>query len=134
MPQYLTPQEKVKIRAHMGYLNVAEAYTFVAGTPAGVETQFLIEGAMNRVLEDALPEVRRIVQVLDTIEAQKVEDLEVAIVNSLGEININQNEQKQLDLEYEKWQARLSNLLGCPVNPWDKRKEVGPGMNIPVMH
>jgi predicted Zn-dependent protease len=128
----LTEDEKVKIRHHLGFLNVAEAMTFVLGTPAAVETQFLVEGAMNRVLESALVQVRRHVQILDTIEQQKIDDLELLAVTKVGEIEIRQDEQEALDRQYERWQASLANLLGIYPNPWDKRNESG--FNVPVMH
>lgn len=128
----LTEDEKVKIRHHLGFLNVAEAMTFILGTPAAVETQFLVEGAMNRVLESALVQVRRHVQILDTIEQQKIDDLELLAVTKVGEIEIRQDEQEALDRQYERWQASLANLLGIYPNPWDKRN--GSGFNVPVMH
>lgn len=126
----LTEQEKVKIRHHTGHLNVADAYTFVLGTPAAVETQFIIEGAMDRVLEAALPELRRHLRILDQIEEQMVEDLELMAVNGLGEIQVNQREQHQLWQNYLRWVGSLCNILGVYRNPYDKRG--GTGLNIPV--
>lgn len=127
----LTEDEKVKIRMHLGYLNVSEAYTFVLGTPAGVETQFIIEGAMNRVLDAALYQVRRHIQILDTIQEQKITDLELLAVNKVGEIDVRADEQSALDDQYDYWKQSLSNLLGVYPNPWDKRNSGG--INIPVM-
>ena len=128
----LTEQEKVSIRDHMGYLNVAEVYTFVLGTPAGVETQFLIEGAMQRVLESALPRLRNVLQVLEQIRAQKVANLENLAVSKLGNIELRADEQKQLDAQYDQWVGVLENMIGCPRNPFDKRG--GGGLNLPVLH
>ena len=128
----LTEDEKVKIRHHLGYLNVAEAQTFVLGTPAAVETQFLVEGAMNRVKDSALVQVRRHIQILDTIEQQKVDDLELLAVNKVGEIDIRPDEQQALDGQYLRWQASLANLLGIYPNPWDKRN--AGGINVPVLN
>jgi hypothetical protein len=118
----LTDQEKVRCRHHMGYLNVAEVYTFVLGTPAGVETQFLIEGAMTRVLAAALPLLRRHLDILDTIETQMIEDLDVMVATQVGGISINKDEQKQLVDRYDYWVDSLANVLGCTRNPFDKRK------------
>ena len=128
----LIEAEKVKIRHHMGFLNVAEAYTFVLGTPAGVETQFLIEGAMIRVLESAMSEIRRHIQILDSIEEQKINDLELLAVNKVGEIDVRSDEQAALDKQYERWQGSLANLLGCIPNPFDKRNTGG--INCPVIN
>ena len=128
----LIEEEKVKVRHHLGFLNVAEAYTFVLGTPAAVETQFLVEGAMNRVLESALTLVRKHLQVLDGIEQQKIDDLELLAVTKVGEIEIRADEQQALEQQYERWQASLANCLGIYPNPWDKRG--GSGLNVPVLH
>jgi hypothetical protein len=117
----LTPQEKVKVRSHCGYLNVQEAQTFVMSVPAGVETQFIIEGAMDRILDAALPEVRRHIQILDSIEEQMVGDHELLAVEKLGEITVNTKEQYRLTQRYDYWVNSLCNLLGVYRNPFDRR-------------
>lgn len=127
----LTEAERVRIRHHLGYIGVADAFTFVLGSPAAVETQFLIEGAMDRVLAASIPEVRRLVAVLDGIEAQMIGDHELAAVNKLGEIEINQQEQAQLTRRYDYWAAALANILGTYRNPFDRRLAVG-GINVRV--
>lgn len=127
----LTDQEKVKIRHHLGYLNVGEAYTFVLGMPAGVETQFVIEGAMDRVLEAALPELRRQLQILDSIEEQMIADHELLAVNKIGEIELRNDEQESLDRRYDRWRQSIANMLGVNSNPYDRR---GGGINVMVRH
>lgn len=136
----LSLQEKVKVRHHLGYLNVEESQTFALGTPASVETQFMIEGAMNRVLPEAVPEVRRLLQVLDSIEEQQIMNLELIQVKKLGEIEINSTgedrEQKQLVQVYDRWVESLANLIGSYRNPFDKRlgKLGSGGINVAVQH
>jgi hypothetical protein len=127
----LTEAERVKIRHHLGYLNVAEAYTFVLGAPAGVETQFIVEGAMRRVLESALPEVRRILSILDQLEEQMVADHELLAVQALGEITVNPREQAQLTGRYDYWVGALANVMGVERNPFDKRNPFA-GLNVAV--
>ncbi len=129
----LTEQEKVKVRHHCGYLNVADAATFVLGTPASVETQFIIEGAMNRVLESALSELRRHMQILDSLEEQMVCDHELMAVKKLGEIEVNDKEQLQLTQRYNYWVDSLCNIMGVVRNPFDKRLDSGgTGINARV--
>lgn len=134
----LSAQEKVKVRHHCGYLNVQDAQTFVLGTPAAVETQFIIEGAMDRVLEAAIPELRRQLQILDGIEDQMVMNLELLQVQKLGEITVNSTgadrEQRALIQVYDRWVDSLCNLMGISRNPYDKRKgALGTGgMNVAV--
>lgn len=128
----LTEQQRIRVRYHMGYLQVADAYTFVLGSPASVETTFIIEGAMDRLLEHAIPLLLQIVDTLDRIECQKVDDLENMAVESIGDIRINLKEQRQLVSEYDYWVATLSNMLGCPRNPFDKRLQATSGINVRV--
>jgi len=128
----LTDAEKVKVRHHTGYLNVQEAATFTLGVPAAVETQFIIEGAMNRVLEAALPELRRQLQILDSIEEQSVNNHELLAVAQLGEISVNGNEQRELTKRYDYWVDSLCNLLGVIRNPFDKRTS-GRGLSVRVV-
>lgn len=133
-----TDAEKVKIRHHLGYLNVGYAQTFVLGNPQAVETQFIIEGAMDLVLDAALPEARRQLGILDRIECQMVGDHELLAVNKIGEIEVRKEEQDQLRKEYRYWRAALANILGIYPNPFDRRygmgNDVGPAVNIPVQH
>lgn len=135
--QGLSEDEKAQVRHHMGYLGVDEVSTFALGTPAAVETQFIIEGAMNRVRLSALPNMRRILGILDTLENQMIGDFELAAVNKLDTIEINQDEQKQLVQRYDYWVAALGNILGCPRNPFDQRKfnpSGTSGINASVQH
>lgn len=130
----LTDDEKVRVRHHLGYLNIQEAQTFILGIPAGVQTSFIIEGAMNKVLDAALPLVRRLLATLDTIEGQMVDDAELAAVNGIGDIEINQKEQAQLRDQYDYHRRGLGNCFGVVPNPFDTRFEGGAGINVPVVH
>lgn len=128
----ITLEERVRCRHHMDYLNVASAATFVFGTPAAVETQFLIEPAMDKVLVEAVPLFRQILATLDALEAQMVEDHETLVASRVGQTELRGDEQQQLDARYRRWQGKLSNLLGAPSNPFDKNG--GGGINARVMH
>ncbi len=131
----LTPEEKVRIRHHLGYLNVQEAYTFVLGTPAGVETQFLIEGAMDRLLPTAVPLVRELVSKCDATEAQRFESQENLVAAQVGSITLRgREEQRDLAHSYDHWRNALANALGTTPNPYDLRPDHGlaGGLNVPV--
>jgi hypothetical protein len=131
----LTDVEKTSIRHHLGYMQVAAAYTFVLGVPAGVETNFLIEGAMDRVLESALPLVRKLLFRLDCTEEQDFTNQANHAVDRIGDIVINKDEMKELAKGYEHWQGALCNVLGTMVNPYSKRPRDnrGGGVNVPVI-
>lgn len=128
-----TQEEKVRIRHHLGYLNVDAVQTFVLGSPAGVETQFLIEGAMNRVLPEALNLARNILAKCDFVEAQILDNQELLAVTAVGEITVRQDEFQALQGRYHYWRNGLANVLGCYPNPFDKRFE-GTGLNVSVNH
>lgn len=139
MAAVLTEEEKVRVRHHCGYLNVQAVATFVLGVPAAVETQFMIEGAMDRVLPAAVPQVVRHLEILDSIETQMVENHELLQVKALGEIEVNSTgrdrEQVQLRQTYDYWVNSLCNLIGVVRNPFDKRKGAfGGGLNARVQH
>lgn len=129
-----TDNEKVKIRAHLGYLGVAQSQTYVLGVPAALPSQFMIEGAMDRVLAAAEGIARRYIAILDTIEGQMVDDLELMAVTDLGSIKVNEKEMQKLRREYLHWRGALANLLGVSPNPYDQRFAgmVGGGVNVPV--
>lgn len=133
MSLLLTDEEKVRIRHHLGYLNVQAAATFQLGIPAAVQTQFVIESAMNKIIADALPKVRQLLSVLDGIEAQMVDDAELAAINRLDTIEINQKEQVQLRDQYDYHRRGLANLFGVFPNPYDQRF-AGGGINATVHH
>lgn len=129
-------QEKVRIRHHLGYLNVGQAYTFVAGTPAGVETQFLIEGAMQRVLPEAEVLARELLARCDSVEGQMMDNQDLLAVESVDEIKIRQDEFQALLKRYHYHRNGLANVLGVYPNPFDKRFSAGGGggINVNVMH
>lgn len=126
-------QEKVKIRHHLGYLNVTNAATFVLGIPQAVETQFIIERAMNLVPAAAEGEVRRHVSILGGLEDLMVCGHEHLAIDSIGEIDVRADEQEALTKRYQYWQNSLANLLGIYPNPFDKRfSAAGARVNVPV--
>ncbi len=133
----LSSVQKVKIRHHLGYLQVSAVATFALGTPAAVETQFIIEPAMDKVLQEAVPELERHLSILDQIEQQGLDDLELLAVNQVGEIGVNQGEQAALLTKYNYWADSLANLLGVMRNPFDKRlpqnRAGGGGLNARVV-
>lgn len=125
----LTDLEKIKGRAHLGYLNVQEASTFVLGVPAGVQTQFVIERAFSKIIAAAEPLYRDYITKLDLIEDQIVENTENVAVDKVDEISLRADEFQQLVKRYQHWQGALANLLGVPPNPFDQRPYFGVGFN-----
>ena len=128
-----TAEEKVWIRFHMGYLQVTSAATFSLGIPAAVETQFMIENAMNLVRPEAEGLVRDHLTKLAGILNQMVDDHELLAIERLGEITIRQTEHDALRREYGFWQRSLGNVFGIQPNPFDQRFS-GRSLNVAVIH
>ena len=130
----LTLTEKVLTRHHLGYLNVSSVATFILGTPAGVDATFMVENAMNLLLEEALPKYRDILQMLEATEAQRFGDQELLAITRIGDISVDPEEQKKLATNYRYWQGRLVNMLGLIVNPYSKvAEDAGNSVNAPVV-
>lgn len=117
----ITEAEKVKARHHLGYLQVAASSTFSLGVPAGVQTQFTVEGAFSRILPQAEEEFRRHLKILDEHECQILEALPNVQVESLGTIKINLKAFRAYLQQYRFWCASLANLMGITPNPFDQR-------------
>jgi len=121
----LTPEEKVRIRDHLGYLNTSELSTFVLGLPAGIETQFLIERAMDPfVKEDALPMIRTILCELDDVDKQRRQVRSAIATQAVGAIQMRDPQEAfaALNGEFIRLIGRLANAFGVPSNPFDRRR------------
>ena len=132
-----TDTEKMKIRHHLGFLNVQAAQTFVLGVPAGVQTQYIIEGAMDRVLAAAESQARLLLARCDAIEAQIGENQDVLFLSQTEEVSFRDNEFELLMKRYQYWRNGLANVLGVYPNPFDKRfvsMSGGGGVNAKVSH
>lgn len=129
----LTEGLKVQIRHFLGYLNVAEAYTMTFGRPMAVEPQFWVEGAMDRMLVEAIPLVQRLVNYCELVEKQMFENMENQAVESIGNIKINKDEFTQLKDGPLKYAVeKLAQALGILPNPYAPTNGGG-GMNVPVV-
>jgi hypothetical protein len=124
----------------MGYLGVGSASTFVLGIPAGVQTQFMIEGAFSRILPSQEGNFRTLLDRMDALEQQIVDDSENVAVDAVDEIKLREDEFEQIIKRYRHWQGALGNMLGVIPNPFDQRPYLGAGwnggsgINAPVGH
>lgn len=129
----LNPEEKVRVRHHLGYPQVTEARTFFLGYPISAPVTTMAEGSMDKIQPAAENMVRILLDRLDGIEAQMLEDQELLAVKQVDEIEINGEEFDKLTQQYQHWQKSLGNLLGIPPNPYDQRfMGAGSGINIGV--
>ena len=121
MSQTLDNVTRERIRYHCGYLDVQPAAAITYGTPAPVQTLFLIENAMNLLLPEAIPRVYNVVQILDDIECQMVQGQAYLPANKLGELEIRKEHIDMLEDEYFRWASRLADILGIPLYPFSER-------------
>ena len=130
-----TEDEKTRARHHLGYLNVSAASTFSLGVPAAVQTQFLIENALNLILMTAYPQFQKLLCELDRIECQLLGGSDLADVSQVDTIQIDPMRIEKYGKLYKIPQQALANLLGIVSNPWDQREWLqGPGVNVRVNH
>lgn len=134
----LSEDERVRIRHHLGYLNVAEVATFVLGVPASVQTQFMIEPAMDKILLPAEAKARQLLDQLDAVEFQLFDDTETLVASKVGSIDLNPDEFEKVIQRYDFIRNGLANILGVIPNPYDKRfwQSGGGavGINVPIVH
>lgn len=131
-PGALTKEERARIRDHMGFMNVSSVMTYQLGVPAAVEQSFLIEGAMDKVLPEALPLVREYLCALDKIKQSMVDNLDLLSVEVVGDITVNKKMMYNYQTQYDYYRQALGNLFGVIPNPFDKR-QLGRSLNATVL-
>lgn len=137
----LTPQEREKVRYHLGYPSTAQMASIQLGIPRPIQSLFLVEQAMNLLIADAEIRVRQMLAKMDLIESKlleqvtddhlaaiRLEDLYLRARSAGGGGN---TEGELLEEEYQRWGWRLADELGVPVYPYSKRYRVNGG-SVPV--
>lgn len=133
----IIPEEtKVRARHHLGYLGVEQSQTFALGIPAAVQTQFMIEGAMNRLLQQSVPRFNQVLDQLDCIEC-KFAETDLSDIDEIAEIKVNRKRLPEIAKQYCYFRSALANLLGTVPNPYDQRSLIvmgDGGINASVQH
>lgn len=117
----LDDREKERARYHLGYLAVQPAASIQYGIPRPIQTMFLVEVALNNLIEVAVDRVRRILQILDNTETRLVEAQERLAADALDTLKLRANEPDLLEREYARWGMRLADILGVPIYPYSQR-------------
>lgn len=123
-----TEEEKARVRHHTGYPEVQPAASIQFGIPKPIPLAFLIEQAMENILETAIPRVRDILNVLDSLEQQLIDAQCQLVADKVGEINLAGTLDKRgrlvtdrLETEYVRWAKRLVDIFGVPLYPFSAR-------------
>ena len=130
----LNPSEKERTRYALGYPETAPAASLQMGIPRPIQTAFLLEAAMDYLIEPACNRVRQILNILDGIETKMVDAQDRLAAVALGGLKLRENEPDMLELEYHRWAGRLADIFGVPLYPFStKNRSAGNGAaNIPV--
>lgn len=132
----LTTAEKERCRYHLGYIEVQPAASIQFGLPRPIQTQFLVESAMNLVMEEACDRVRKIICVMDGVECRLVAAQDRLAASALGQLTMRADEPDALEREYYRWACRLADIFGVPLYAYSARFRpfAGGGMagSIPV--
>ena len=133
MAVVVTEEEKVKARHHLGYVDVESVQSFNAGIPAAMQTTFMIEGALNRLLPAAYEKFQQLLCRLDAIEEEVFCGMDLASMDKLDTLEIRSDRLKELSKYYKIAQQGLANMLGVPPNPFDMREWLqGGSLNVSV--
>lgn len=128
----LTPEEKARVRYHLGYPNVEAIYGYQLGIPAPMNAAFLVEGSMDRIIEAFIPKVREFLDILDDIECQMVKGQKYLAADRVGDIEVRKEHIQSLEREYTRWAKRLADTLGVPLYPFSTKFGSGKLGNVPV--
>lgn len=135
----LVPRDRSRVKYHLGYLAVSPAASLQFGIPRPIETLFLVEDAMNNLIDDGfnVENVLRILGVLDGIECKLVEAQDYLVASRLGNLEVNPQNPELLENEYNRWAARLADTFGVPWYPYAIRNQRAAGVvagNLRVRH
>jgi len=124
---------KERIRYHLGYMNVQVGSGLSFGLPIPIQTLFVVDFAMNRMIAAGEPRVIQILDVMDKIECRLIESTTRLAASSLGDLKLRDDEPDKLEREYCRWGMRLAGQLGCPIYAYSERyAKYSRGGNIPV--
>lgn len=121
----LTAGEKQRIRYHLGYPSLTDAASVAFGVPTMNQTNFLVESALNRLLEESLDQVRQITSIMDGIEGQLVTAQGRLRAEKLEELTLRADECDALESEYRRWGYRMADIIGAPIYPFSMRYRGG---------
>ncbi len=131
-----TAEEKESIRYHLGYLNQTAASSLAFGQPVPLQTLFILDSAMDRVLNVAAEDrIRTMLNVLDKIECTMVEAIDRLAAKQLDTLQLNEKEIDRLEFEYYRWAGRIATQMGVPLYPYATKFQLARGMmagTIPV--
>lgn len=126
----LSPQDRSRVGYHLGYLAVQPAASLQFGIPRPLQTIFLLELALNNVIDDGynIQNIQRILGILDGVECRLVAAQDYLPASKLGSLEVRADHPQALELEYNRWAQRLADILGCTMYPYSQRSQEAAGV------
>ena len=135
----LSDHDKGRCRRHLGYLALSSGSAIAFGLPMPVQTLFILEQAMNLLLDDqAVEYCQKLLHRCDELEETSYQAAKTGLVAVAGKLTLHPQGRlgtDNIDREYHKQVGRLADHLGVPRYPFSERnRRTGPGSMIPVRH
>ena len=117
-PQKLTDEEKAKIRAHLRFPVIDGRVALGLGLPVSTDTSYIVDSAMDRVLPQGVPMVRRCLAQLECLDAELVKLSKGTQVAGVTGVQLRPREAlEDIEDQQDYWRRRLADSLGVVVNP-----------------
>lgn len=123
----LTDLEKNDCRRFLGYPLVNAGAAVAFGIPKPVQTAFLLEQAMNQLMEIAVPTVQEILGNLRDCETKMAQSRDYLVASELEELKLRDNLPQLYEEEFNRWAKRLADVFGVPLYPFSERWKAGEG-------
>ena len=132
----LTEEEKARVRTHLGFPGTSNPSVYMFGQVINVQGSFLVESAMDHLMEHSASRVRQLLGVCDGLEQKMIKAACYLTVESVGDIKMRPNKGGEsatdaLRREYVYWAERLADELGVPYYPYASHFKGG-SMNVRV--
>ena len=126
MPAAITAEERMRIRDALGYMSVSPAASIHFGSPRPTVATFLVESAIDNLLDVAIPRVRELLGRVETVERDLFDARRRLKAARVGEIDLRgivpgETETDALEREQLRWSMRLADTLGVPINMYSER-------------
>lgn len=119
------PAEKERIRYHLGYLNVQPAASLQFGQVSPIQTLFMVDSAMEKVLPEGENRIRKMLSHMDRIECEMMEGIDFLPANRTEGVEIRREHIDDLEKEYYRWATRLAGQLGVPLYYYAEKFRLG---------
>lgn len=115
--QFLSEDNRAKVRLYLGYPGLAQRQTLTAGVPFTTPTGLLLEEAMRQILD--LPTLELLNELIEDIDCSrqqiKAAKKRLKVSKVAYEIEMNQRELDKLWLEDYRLCRQLADQLACPI-------------------